>query len=284
MSKQLASVPGAAEAAQKHPEVMPAKSGPAKSAKGASAAGRAGKTTQRAFWAGVRDAAPLFLSGAPFGLLFGLLAYKVGLGLLGGQAFSSLIFAGSAQFAAADLFGKGAGFLVIIGVTALLNARHLLYALDLATRCAHWPTWGRLVIGYFLTDESYAVTARRLDARPGEPLPLAYFAGASLAMFVAWNLATAVGLLLGASGPDISQYGFSVAIYSAYIAIFVPLLVSAPRWAAAATSLLLSVLLRDWPNQLGLVAAILAGIAVGFVCQALGRSRLLQTRARERRR
>lgn len=233
--------------------------------------------SSRAFWAGVRDAAPLFLSGAPFGLLFGLLAYDVGLGLLGGQAFSTLIFAGSAQFAAADLFGKGAGFLVILGVTALLNARHLLYALDLATRCAHWPTWGRLVIGYFLTDESYAVTARRLDARPREPLPLAYFAGASLAMFLAWNLATAVGLMLGASGPDISKYGFSVAIYSAYIAIFVPLLVTAPRWAAAATSLFLSVLLRDWPNQLGLVVAILAGIAVGYGCQAFSQSRLFRT-------
>ncbi len=233
-----------------------------------------------AFWAGVRDAAPLFLSGAPFGLLFGILAYEVGLGLLGGQAFSSLIFAGSAQFAAADLYGKGAGFLVILGVTALLNARHLLYALDLATRCKHWPSWGRLVVGYFLTDESYAVTARRLDARPGEPLPLSYFAGASLAMFVAWNLATAAGLLLGASSPDISQYGFSVAIYSAYIAIFVPLLLTAPRWAAAVTSLLLSVWLRDWPNQLGLVVAILAGIAVGYSFQLLAQSRLFQTKSR----
>lgn len=222
---------------------------------------------QRAFWLGLRDAAPLFLSGAPFGLLFGILAYEVGLGLWGGQAFSSLIFAGSAQFAAADLFGKGASLWIILGVTALLNARHLLYALDLATRCAHWPSWGRLVVGYFLTDESYAVTARRLNARPNEPLPLAYFAGASLGMFVAWNLSTAGGLLLGASGPDLSRFGFSVAIYSAYIAIFVPLLVSAPRWVAACVSLVLAVWLRDWPNQLGLVTAIFLGIAAGYISQ-----------------
>ncbi len=224
---------------------------------------------RRAFALGLRDAAPLFLSGAPFGLLFGILAYDVGLGLWGGQAFSSLIFAGSAQFAAADLFGKGAGLLVIFGVTALLNARHLLYALDLATRCAHWPSWGRLIVGYFLTDESYAVTARRLDARPHDPLPLAYFAGASLGMYFAWNLSTAVGLVLGASGPDLSRFGFSVAIYSAYIAIFVPLLVAAPRWVAAGVSLVLAVWLRDWPNQLGLVTAILAGIVAGYASQRL---------------
>lgn len=235
----------------------------------------AGRTPQhsRAFWLGVRDAAPLFLSGTPFGILFGILAYDVGLGLLGGQAFSSLIFAGSAQFAAADLYGKRASIWVIFGVTALLNARHLLYALDLATRCAHWPGWGRLLVGYFMTDESYAVTARRLNAKPDEALPLGYFAGASLAMFVAWNLATAVGLALGASGPDLGQYGFSVAIYSAYIAIFVPLLVSPPRWLAAIVSLVLAIWLRDWPNQLGLVTAILAGITAGYVGQRVITSR-----------
>ena len=208
---------------------------------------------------------PLVLSAIPFAMLFGALAMKVGLGLWGGVGFSSLIFAGSAQFVGADLYGQGTGLLIIFAVVFLLNARHLLYSLDLAKRCPHWPNWGRLIVGYFLTDESYAISARRLDAKPHEPLPLAYFTGSSLVLFVFWNFFTLVGLLLVAQLPNIADLGIEIAIYSAYIAIFVPMIVTFPRLAVALSAAGLSLALKDLPFQLGLVAGTFGGIAIGML-------------------
>ena len=75
----------------------------------------------------------------------------------------------------------------VILLTALLNARHLLYSAALAPWLRERPTWKRAVMAHFLTDEAFALSIAyfqrigraddrglldrgdRLDVHPVEP-------------------------------------------------------------------------------------------------------------------
>ena len=56
------------------------------------------------FWAGIRAELPLLVGVFPFGLIYGALALSSGLSPLEAQMMSSIVFAGSSQFIAAQLF------------------------------------------------------------------------------------------------------------------------------------------------------------------------------------
>ena len=53
---------------------------------------------KKEFILGVKDTIPLIIGVIPFGIIFGTLAENAGLSFYGTIAFSSIVFAGSAQF------------------------------------------------------------------------------------------------------------------------------------------------------------------------------------------
>src|SRR6266498_2704886 len=84
------------------------------------------------FWAGVRAEFPLLIGVFPFGLIYGVLALNSGLSASTAQMMSSIVFAGSSQFIAAQLFHESAPGLVLILTIAVVNLRHMLYSASLA--------------------------------------------------------------------------------------------------------------------------------------------------------
>ncbi len=84
------------------------------------------------FIAGARAELPILLGVAPFGLIFGAIAVAAGLPATLAQAMSSIIFAGSAQFIAAELIAVATPALVLLTTTFIVNLRHLLYSASLA--------------------------------------------------------------------------------------------------------------------------------------------------------
>jgi len=91
------------------------------------------------FWGGVRATIPLVIGAIPFGIIFGALAVNSGLSAGATAAMSAFVFAGSSQFIAAGLFGGGAGVLIIILTTFVVNLRHSLYSVTLAPHMKHLP-------------------------------------------------------------------------------------------------------------------------------------------------
>ncbi len=96
-------------------------------------------TPAREWLHGVRDTVPMLVGAAPFGLIFGTLAAGSGLSGAGAMAMSAFVFAGSAQFIALTLLASGAGLLVIVFTTFVVNLRHLLYAATLLPHVARLP-------------------------------------------------------------------------------------------------------------------------------------------------
>lgn len=223
-------------------------------------------STRRAeFMAGARDIFPMLVGAAPFGVIFGTLVTTSPLPLALGQLMSLGIFAGSSQFIGIGLMSAGAGFLVIVATTLIVNLRHSLYAATLLPHVQHLPMKWRMTLGFLLTDESFAVSYARLQTHAGHPLAHWYMLGAGLTMYVNWQLWTLAGLVFGATVPGLESLGLDFAMVATFIAIVVPQLRNTPTITAAVVAGSAAWLWRDWPYKLGLLGAVALGIGAGML-------------------
>ena len=114
-------------------------------------------TATSEFLSGVKAELPILLGVAPFGMIYGALAVGAGLPVGMAQAMSAIVFAGSAQFIAAQLIGGGAPALVLLLTTFIVNIRHMLYSASIAPYFRPLrPAW-KWLLAYLLTDEAFAV-------------------------------------------------------------------------------------------------------------------------------
>ncbi|WP_298289628.1 AzlC family ABC transporter permease [Thiomonas sp.] len=213
---------------------------------------------------GARDTVPLLLGAAPFGLIFGALAAASPLGVGGALAMSALVFAGSAQFIALSLLSGGAAGWVVVLTTWVVNLRHLLYAASLQRGVARLPQRWRLLLAFWLTDETYATVYHRYQHDgDGAALRHWYTAGSGAAMYVNWLGWTAAGALLGQASPALTHLGLEFALVATFVGIVAPLLRQRTSLAVALTAAAVALTARGLPYKLGLLAAALAGVAVG---------------------
>jgi 4-azaleucine resistance transporter AzlC len=223
------------------------------------------KTHKQEFWGGVRDEAPILLGVVPFGLLFGALAISAHLSSLASQAMSAIIFAGSAQFIAAQLVASSSSGLVIVLVVFVVNLRHALYSASLAPHIRNLSTGWKLLLSYLLTDEAYAVTITHYNREGDAPDRHWYVLGAGLTLWSAWQASTAVGIFIGAQIPANLTLGFVLPL--TFIALVVPALKDRAGVVAALVAGLVGLLAFGLPYKTGLLLAALIGIITGLVIE-----------------
>lgn len=226
-------------------------------------------TRRTEFVAGLKDTLPLMLGAAPFGIIFGALAITSGLSAAATIGMSLFVFAGSSQFIAVGLLARAASLPVIILTTFVVNLRHILYSASLAPYMKHLSQKWLLPLGFWLTDESYAVVIRRYPQTDASPYKHWYHFGSSVGMYVNWQLWTLIGVIAGQQIRDAQSWGLDFAMLVTFIGIVVPMLVTRPMVACALTSGLVAVVARGLPYNLGLMVGALAGIAVGFALESL---------------
>lgn len=217
------------------------------------------------FMAGVRDTVPMLVGAAPFGMIFGALVGTTPLVPWQGQLMSLSVFAGSSQFIAVGLMAGLASALVIWFATLIVNLRHMLYAAALLPHVRHLSQRWRWLLGFLLTDETFAVMDSYYRKHPQAPLGHWYFLGSGLSMYINWQCWTLVGLLFGAVFPQLQTLGLDFAMVVTFISIVVPQLRRAPHLAAALAAGAMAYALKDLPYKLGLLGAVVAGVAVGML-------------------
>ncbi len=166
---------------------------------------------------------------------------------------SVLAFAGAAQFAAVGYIVAGVSWPAIVLLTALLNARHLLYSAALAPWVRDVPVRRRAAMAHLLTDEAFALAIghfRRLHW----PDEWGYWFGAIVATFIPWNLATLAGVALGGGIADPTRFGLDIVFPAAMIGLAAGLLTGRREVVAAATGAIV-----------GVVVALLASPSVGII-------------------
>lgn len=216
----------------------------------------------REFWAGVRAQLPILIGVIPFGAIYGALAIGAGLPVAAAQAMSALVFAGSSQFVATGLFATAAPWPVIVLTTLIINLRHVWYSASIAPYLARLPLRWKLSLAYLLTDEAYVVAIQRYARPVDEPdRRHFYFAGTGLALWVAWQISTAIGVFVGAQVPPAWNLDFALPL--TFIALLATAISDRPAALAAVVAGVIAVLAAGLPYQLGLMLAAAAGIVAG---------------------
>ena len=219
-------------------------------------------TPKREFWNGARDELPILLGVIPFGMIFGALAINAHLTIAAAQLMSSVIFAGSAQFIAAQMIGAGASALVTVLVVFVVNLRHILYSASLAPHVKHLKLSWKLLLAYLMTDEAYAVTVTHYNQDSDATHKHWYFFGAGLTLWSCWQSSTALGIFIGTRLPQ--NWPLSFALPLTFIALLVPALKDRAAVAAAAVAGLVGLLTINFPYKTGLLLAALLGILCGL--------------------
>jgi len=218
------------------------------------------------FIAGVRDELPIVAGVVPFGMIYGALAVAAGMPRAAAQAASAIVFAGSAQFLMAQLVAAGAPAAVIIASGVIVNLRHLLYSASLAPYLRPLRALWRWGLAYLLTDEAYAVGITRFRAQQARGAPMHhrqwYLLGAGLALWIAWQASTAVGVLFGARVP--AGWGLDFALPLTFIALVVPAIRDRADVTAALIAGGVAVAAAGLPLRLGLLLGVLCGIGAAL--------------------
>lgn len=232
------------------------------------------------FWQGVRAELPLLVGVIPFGMIYGVLALGTGMPASAAQAMSAVVFAGSAQFVTAQMIAVGTPGLIIILTIAVVNLRHALYSASLAPYLQHLQPYWKWLLAYLLTDEAYAVAViryQREEQQPPQSEPCDpgqanrapskdkrhwFFLGCGLALWVCWQLSTALGIFVGQVLPDNWSLDFTLAL--TFIAMLVPVLRDRAAVVAGLTAGVVGVLAAAMPLKLGLITAAFAGILAGI--------------------
>jgi 4-azaleucine resistance transporter AzlC len=220
------------------------------------------QTPRTQFLSGIIDLLPILLGVAPFGLIYGIAAINAGIPPLQAMLMSSVVFSGSAQFAATQLIANGALSSVVVLTILVVNLRHVMYSASIAPHFKGLSTRWKSFLAYLLTDEAFAMTVTRFNEKPDMLYKGWYFFGAGFALWFTWQIATAVGIFAGGQVPSNWSLDFTIAL--TFLALSVPSIRDRATAVAAITGGVAAVLLHGMPYQLGLVTAALLGIAAGY--------------------
>lgn len=204
--------------------------------------------------AGIRAIIPMLIGTAPSGIIFGAFSINAGLGLGGGQGLSLFVFAGSSQFVGASLYGQSVSLVIVALTTLFINLRHFLYGASLGPRLINATIQQRIIMAFFLTDETFAIASQFKKVTPR------YYWGAAIAMYINWQIWTFVGLVSGTYFEGITTLNLGFVMVPAFIAIIVPQVCDRGTILCAVSATGISVFLADLPNQLGLISAAVCAI------------------------
>lgn len=213
------------------------------------------------FWLGTLHILPLLIGCIPFALIYGTNAALKGLSGLETGLMSLMVFAGSSQFVAVEIWRDPVPLLLIVATTAMVNIRHLLMSAALAPAMGRFGPLRAYGALFFLADEIWAIAMRR--ATEGRFTP-AYYAGLFASFYLSWAFWGVVGHRLGAAVIDPARFGFDFA----FTAVFIVILRGLWRGKASLAPLLASVsvailayafLPGVWYIFLGGLSGILAG-------------------------
>ena len=226
-------------------------------------------TVKSAYLLGVRDGLPFILMAVPFALLFGVVATEAGLALIQTIAFSFLVIAGAAQFAALQLMVEDAAIVFVLAAALAVNLRMAMYAAALVPHLGAAPLWQRLIVAYINMDQTYIAGTLRYDDNPKwtTEQKVAFFIGVATPLVPCWLSMTVVGALIGASIPP--EYALDFIMPIMFLAMVGPMLKTLAHLAGAITSAVVAMALLWMPSGLGLLIAAFCAMVVGVAVETL---------------
>ena len=218
------------------------------------------------FAKGLADGLAIGLGYLAVSFAFGLYAVSGGMTPLTAAFMSITNLTSAGQFAGTSLIFTHAPWLEIGLTTLLINIRYMLMSLSLSQKLrAGTGPLQRLLIGYGVTDEIYAVAIMK----PGE-LGATYMAGLIALPVVGWTFGTLTGALVGQILPEVLVSALGIALFAMFVAIVTPQArLSRPVLSVVILAALLSLagtycpMIRDIPSGWRLIASTIIASQIG---------------------
>ena len=219
-------------------------------------------------WPGLLEGARLCGAMIPgtavFAAAYGTLAAQKGLTLSEAVLMSTLVFGGSAQLVALEVWNVPITFATVLSltaVTAMVNSRLILMGATLRPWLGSLPPWQAYLALSTTVDATWLIGMRYRSEGGGDA---SVFVGAGLTLWVLWAGTAVPGYFLGSFISDPKRFGFDLVLVIFFAAMFVPLWRGVRRaigWAVAAlVALIVSYVVPGWWF---IVAGALTGSIVG---------------------
>lgn len=171
------------------------------------------------FLAGARACVPVVISVAAYGIVWGVLARGAGLSVLEVIMMSALVFAGSAQFVALDLWTTTPASLPIgplILAALIVNLRYLLLTATLRPLYGPGEQLKGALTMAIVSDETWAMTIAEIGKGRGTA---AFLLGGGVFAYVCWLGTTLLGHSLGSFIDNPARYGLDFAFTATFLAL-----------------------------------------------------------------
>src|SRR5262245_48518821 len=230
---------------------------------GKKTAAEAPTTPRNDFWAGFGAIRSLWFGALPVGVSYALAAHGAGFHATETILLSLTVLSASAQLSAVDLLQTRATGETVLITTVVLTLHQVLFGFSIGNVLELAPGQ-RLIAAYFLNDGPYGVAMAH--ANPS----FAFLLGAELSMFVVWNAATLLGVLVGARLPDLTALGLDLMVPLLFLALLLPQLRSLLALLTAICSGLLAVALAGVvPTSVAVLIAVAVSVVGGWFARRI---------------
>ena len=212
-----------------------------------------------AFKAGQRAILPFIPGSAAWSMIAGVALLKGGLPAGWAIAWSSTVYAASAQLAVLPLLVAGAPLWVLVATGFVTNLRFVIYSAALRPHFAHVSLRRRIALGFFMTDFTFMMFMRNAqEKRLPEQHVDAYFAGMCAVNYATWQIFFCIGVVAGSYVP--TEWGMEFTGTLALIALVGPALNVRPAIVGFIVASLVALVAHGLPFKLGIFCGAIAGI------------------------
>lgn len=216
---------------------------------------------------GIKASIPVVLSFIPFALLFGTQANQKGLSHLEIPLMTGLNFGGGSEFAAISVWTSTPQFWLIVGISILVNIRHILMGAAFAPYMQHVSRRKALALLFFMCDESWAMTLADAKKRQAISISITYYISLALCLYSTWIIFTTMGSFMGTWFGNIERFGFDMAFTAVFLVLVKGMWSGVKKNYCWAVSLLVACFFAHFFSGAWYV---LAGTSAGLITAWLG--------------
>jgi predicted branched-subunit amino acid permease len=167
---------------------------------------------------GLKKSIPIALGYFAVSFSFGVMCKNEGISPLLSTIISATNVTSSGQYAGVKLISACASYLEIFLTVLLINLRYALMSLSLNQKLdSSIPTAHRLLFGFGITDEVYAVAISE-----NKKITTKYMFGLITLPILFWTLGTLIGVLSSSIMPEKLLNALGISLYAMFIAIIIP--------------------------------------------------------------
>lgn len=169
------------------------------------------------FLRGLRSGIPIGLGYLSVSFSFGIMAVSLGFTWWQALIISMATVTSAGQLAGINVMTVPGQYATMLISQLTINVRYSFMSISLSQKVSKsFKGPLRWLLGFFMTDEIFAVAANEEEVDP------VFFFGLSLMPYAGWTLGTLTGALLGNILPGIIMNALCLAIYGMFLAIILP--------------------------------------------------------------